>query len=79
MQYQGQINEPSEHDVEFVVTRPYAAIPLEPAEQAFHFVATTGIQLAVEGPRFPACRSNGIRLVDFAIRLRIRSWALVIR
>ena len=27
----------------------------------------------------PACLGNGIRLVDFAIRLRIRSWALVIR
>ena len=29
--------------------------------------------------RSAAWRSNGIRLVDFAIRLRIRSWALVIR
>ena len=26
-----------------------------------------------------AAGGNGIRLVDFAIRLRIRSWALVIR
>ena len=27
----------------------------------------------------PHFTTNGIRLVDFAIRLRIRSWALVIR
>ena len=29
--------------------------------------------------RASACTNNGIRLVNFAIRLRIRSWALVIR
>ena len=48
---------PAKHDVEFVVTCPHAAIPLEPAEQAFHFVAV-GIQSAVEGPKFPACRAG---------------------
>ena len=37
------------------------------------FCGRDGLSLSIRA------RGNGIRLVDFAIRLRIRSWALVIR